>query len=466
MKRINLILPMFATILYVASCSDGNNEILSEIDTNTSEMGIELTDSVKVNATEINNIVEDILSRPKSRQSDYTIETITDDNGKELMYIVNYDNKGGFVVISATKKCYPVLAFNDSGNFKLDGDTPLGLSMWYKDIKGLITHVNNLPPDSVVEYRAMWRKYENQVQPSFVSRSLNSDISAAQSIMRDSIMRWTSANMTTSDIPQDGREQRENMSEIEELVMGSIYPDYMDEMYNMSVILHRNTTTREDVDNFVLSTWDQDDEYQQSFVLGDTLAKAGCGPVAMGQVMRYFEFPSTYNWVSMPLNYGNKTISDFLYDLAMAADASLGVDGTGVTTNGMLNAMTSKGYSLLKRNHVSSIAWSNILQRKPVILTGVYNDIKGDRVGHAWVASGGEYIGGLTQDEVWTFTGRNKFECIHKYNVNPTYTYYLYMNWGWGGYRDGYYIDNPLNVPNSTSVAGNREMLYNITPNR
>ena len=459
MKRINLILPMFATILFVASCSDGNNEILSEIDTNTSEMGIELTDSVKVNATEINNIVEDILSRPKSRQSDYNIETITDDNGKELMYIVNYDNKGGFVVISATKKYYPVLAFNDSGNFKLDGDTPLGLSMWYKDIKGLITHVNNLPPDSVVEYRAMWRQYENHDQPSFVSRSLNSDISAAQSIMRDSIMRWTSANMTTSDIPQDGREQRENMSEIEELVMGSIYPDYMDEMYNMSVILHRNTTTREDVDNFVHSTWTQTGPYSQSFPND----YAGCGPVAAGQIMKYYEYPNTFDWDAMILTYPTKETSDLLYDISVRAKARYDSTGTIVDTEDLKNAIKSYGYTADLGNHNQSIVWQNIRSRKPVIMKADNYGPNGE--GHGWVASGGRYIEGLTQDEVWTFTSRNRFERIHTYNTRRSITYYFYMNWGAGGNGNLYAIDANLRSPGTNALLTNRKIIYNIAPN-
>ncbi len=102
MRKIRFIIATFVMISIFASCTNENDAILLENDAQTPQT--EITDSVKVNQTEINNIVEDILSRPKSRQSDYTIETITDDNGKELMCVVNYSNNAGFVVISATKK--------------------------------------------------------------------------------------------------------------------------------------------------------------------------------------------------------------------------------------------------------------------------------------------------------------------------------------------------------------------------
>lgn len=460
MKKIRFIIPMFAMMAIMVSCSDENDAILLEKE--TFAPGIEITDSVKVNQTEINNIVEDILSRPQSRQSDYTIETITDDNGKELMYVVNYSNNAGFVVISATKNYYPVLAYNDKGNFNIEGDMPLGLSVWNEGIKENIKYVNRLPSDSVIMYRAMWRKYESPSQMGYNSRSLESDIATAQTILMDSVLRWTSANMTTSDIPQDGIIHREEQSEIEELVMGAIYPSYMDEMYRLSTILHRNQTTEEIVDNFVLSIWNQKGSYAQHFLNG----YAGCGPVAAGQIMRYYEYPNTFDWDAMSLTYPTQATSDLLYDIAERADAKPSSTGTGVTSTNLRNALRSYGYTAELSNHNPSLVWQNISSNKPVILMAQYIKQTGETTRHAWVASGGKCITGLIQDEVWTFTGKRTFKCIKKYNTNYTHLYYFYMNWGWNDYSlNGYYLDNQLRVPESISIATNREMIYNITPN-
>lgn len=457
MKYARYIIPMFAMMAIMVSCSDENDAILLEKE--TFAPGIEITDSVKVNQTEINNIVEDILSRPQSRQSDYTIETITDDNGKELMYVVNYSNNAGFVVISATKNYYPVLAYNDKGNFNIEGDMPLGLSMWNEGIKENIKYVNQLPSDSVIMYRAMWRKYESPSQMGYNSRSLESDIATAQTILMDSVLRWTSANMTTSDIPQDGIIHREEQSEIEELVMGAIYPSYMDEMYRLSTILHRNQTTEEIVDNFVLSIWNQSGPYGRNFTNG----LAGCGPVAAGQIMRYYEYPNTFDWDAMLLIYPTQAISDLLYDIAERAGFTSDSNGTHTSPSSLKNALRSYGYTAEFGNHNPAIIWQNIRSGKPVIMRGDNVGVNGD--GHAWVASGGKCITGLIQDEVWTFTGKRTFKCIKKYNTNYTHIYYFYMNWGWGGLHNGIYMDANLISPEWATTITNRQMTYNIAPN-
>ena len=464
MKSFNLIIAMLALMTIMASCSDENDAVLLDNETFTSE--IEITDSVKVNQTEINNIVEDILSRPQSRQSDYTIETISDDNGKELMFVVNYSNNAGFVVISATKNYYPVLAYNYKGNFNIEGDMPLGLSMWNEGIKENIKYVNRLPSDSVIAYRALWRKYEAPSQMGFTSRSLESDISAAQLILMDSVDCWQRANMQVSAIPQEGINDWQEQSEIEELVRNSIYPLYEDNMYDLSRILHRYRITCETINNFVLSTWKQDGLYQQSLIMNDgSLALAGCGPVAIGQVMRYYEYPSSFDWASMPLTQGCKNTSDLLLDIINRAGATLGVNGTPVNTNQMLTAMRSYGYNMSNGSHNFSTVRQNLRLGKPVILMAKYFKQTGEETGHAWVASGMECFTELIQDEVWTFTGKRTFQCIKEYNTQRIFTDYLYMNWGWSDDKNGYFIDNQLRVPESISIATNREMIYNITPN-
>ena len=52
-----------------------------------------------------------------------SVETIVDATTSEpLLYIVNWTNEGGFVVVSASKKCFPVACYSDTGNFSIDAD--------------------------------------------------------------------------------------------------------------------------------------------------------------------------------------------------------------------------------------------------------------------------------------------------------------------------------------------------------
>lgn len=437
---------------------EANNTTISEIETSTEEYA--------VSNDEISRVIEQFRGNSnQSRTSKYDISPIYGDDNTPIAYVINFQGCSGFMVISATKNYTPILAYSDHGAYLIDENVPIGLSEWQDGVKEIIEYSNALPTDSVMKYRAMWRQYEEPAQTNIQSRALEDEITAAQLIMMDSVTRWQNANMTVSDIPQDGIDDWQMQSEIEEIVRNSIYPLFEEEMYRLSKILHRNQSTRVKIDNFVQSTWNQTGLYNQSFVMSDgSIALAGCGPVAVGQVMRYHEYPATLDWSSMPLTYGSKTTSDFLYAIALRAGATLGTTATSTTLSGLVTALTSYGYSVSTGDHNSSTAWGNVSSGKPLILLGHYYDSNENYVGHAWIASGGECVYGLIQDEVWTFREKTLFECVHSYNTQRSTTYYLYMNWGWGGYSDGYFLDSSLQVPGSASTASNRKMIYNITP--
>ena len=57
--------------------------------------------------------------RAKTASQQYTISTIIDQTGQPVIYVVNYAGNGGFVLLSATKKYIPVLAYSQNGNYKI-----------------------------------------------------------------------------------------------------------------------------------------------------------------------------------------------------------------------------------------------------------------------------------------------------------------------------------------------------------
>ena len=67
-------------------------------------------------------IVSSLYSRKSlTKSSEKTIKEIIpikDSNGKILMYAVNYDD--GYIIVSATKKYYPILADVERGTFSIE----------------------------------------------------------------------------------------------------------------------------------------------------------------------------------------------------------------------------------------------------------------------------------------------------------------------------------------------------------
>ena len=72
----------------------------------------------------------------QTKQIDGNPIKIPDENGTPLMYIINYRD-GGFAIVSATKNCYPVLAYSDEGSFTLSKDMG-GAAVWLDNTKKAI----------------------------------------------------------------------------------------------------------------------------------------------------------------------------------------------------------------------------------------------------------------------------------------------------------------------------------------
>lgn len=119
-----------AMALAVASCSDnGMPDVCME-----DESGQILPDGHRIDPDKAAAIAGEVLSRsgkpmgraalspeisyvtssPKSRGTDEANDTVA--------YIINYPDNGGFAIVSADNRVYPVLAFSHSGSFSLDNE--------------------------------------------------------------------------------------------------------------------------------------------------------------------------------------------------------------------------------------------------------------------------------------------------------------------------------------------------------
>jgi len=77
--------------------------------------------------------------------------TVKNAKNESAMYIVNYSDNKGFIIISATKKYYPVLAYFDKGNFTITDNMPYGVSMWMDETKADMDYQESNATDSTVK---------------------------------------------------------------------------------------------------------------------------------------------------------------------------------------------------------------------------------------------------------------------------------------------------------------------------
>jgi hypothetical protein len=153
--------------------------------------------------------------------------------------------------------------------------------------------------------------------------------------------------------------------------------------------------------------------------------KAGCAAVVMGQIMRYFELPSTYSWSSMHNTIGNYYSADLLKDIGVGVVMEYGCDISTTTTSKMIYSFENDfDYPIDVMSYTGSGSdlsevLSSLHDERPVIFLGNnYGDVN---QGHAWICDGFQ----------------QSFFCE---SLNTLVI--LHMNWGWYGNYDGYYTSH------------------------
>lgn len=71
-----------------------------------------------------------------------------------------------------------------------------------------------------------------------------------------------------------------------------------------------------------------------------------------------------------------------------------------------------------------------------------------------------------TNYELYTFTGETEFTNVWNYQSPETGVSYYYMNWGWGGYNNGYYSVSSLKLPGYNENMTTFKVIYDISYNR
>jgi hypothetical protein len=353
---------------------------------------------------------------------DYTVYPNTQ---TPSMYIFNYKG-GGFVVIPADKRVHPILAISSTGYFKISDQLPDGLNDWltvnHKNMQTLRQNTTVARPKNVDK---MWALL---VPPSVNNSGKTIDKAAP---------------------PPPPCEP---------------------------------TSSTQQAGPLVQTTWAQGVPYNQwslmpagTYWAGGGKAPTGCVATAMGQILYYWQYPTSYNWSVMPLTsnsytaVGETEVSRLMWNLGQSvgmvytptSSAPASTSPT-VISNALRSSycnFSSASEATYSNTSSYPTVMSNIDSREPLILIG---DTQTD--GHAWVCDGYMQI-----TSTW---------CPSNGNPGGGETTLLFdMNWGWNegpvpGYQtepnvDGWYDFNQWEVYNGPTLEYfqyNLAMIYNIHP--
>lgn len=344
------------------------------------------------------------------------------------MHIVNYENNG-FVIVSGDNRFEPVLAFSDVGSFPTDTKTmPEGLLGWLYDYHNEINNIRN----------------RNIIQNNKLKKSWNKFIQLPKNKL-DSLSKPSSV-YAKSRVP--------------------LYTDYSTEGNCFDGSNSRRAILYYNVGPLLSTQWSQGVGFNELVPSGGCNATSnghywtGCVATALGQVMKYHEYPSSYNWALMQNNYGGIETAMLMRDLGYSfnLDVNYGCDGSSANSERIPQTLLNYGY----QNANYSCYDYGVLKReiafgKPVILRGdqYYSFLFfGGKNGHCWVADGvsEQYIYDCVEDP-------NTYgEMMDKLISIDTF---LHMNWGWGGVYNGWYYSGNFN-PGSMSYNKNVYMITNI----
>lgn len=321
------------------------------------------------------------------------IKEITNEDGLTSFYVVNY-NEGGFILISADKRTIPILGFSEINNFVVNEDFyPEGLGFWVSDTKKRISEIRKLNIDQAENVKVSW----------------------------SSLKKNKSFKMS------------------EPPIGGGNCPD---QIYTEGPLL--------------ASKWEQTGGFNNDLPViscngGSFQVYAGCVPIAMGKIMHFYEYPTTYDWNSMPLDDATSTTAAFIEDIHVAInnvysdEPSYSCSATGVGSSKNMGTVLKTQFNFTSASWATyddDVVMDNIDLGRPVILSG-----DNGSTGHMWVCDGYRKSILYGDDDCQYASGY-----LH-----------LSMKWGWDGRYDGYYSYNNFN-PGTSNYNNNKKMIYNIIP--
>lgn len=422
------------------------------------------------------------------------ISTVYNEDGTPAMYVINYENDEGFVVVSATRNYYPVLAFSEKGSFDpYSRDMPAGVIEWVDEGKQIIGHqIGEQCMDSLQQFREMWKMYETpNLKVHYKSDKTNAGklksyeyptceyYETFNSAVTQLVERWAREGTRYEQFDP-------NNSDIPEEIRNIIIGGTMDYEPSIAFILTEYEADDERTGPLLTTKWSQGYPYNLHTPHN---YPSGCVATAMAQVMRYHQWPSWYNWSIMEDNYrinshlisqeSKEAVAELMYAAGRSISTDYGKDGSGANTSDAAFALhLNFGYSPYAKysDYDFSTTVRNIQARRPVIMNGKHDRSLGFILtnGHAWVCDGYWWVYSKKKTTIVTVIGAfSPVEARFRPMSDWEYEYstsWLHMNWGWNGDCDAWFSADNIGITNINGEYRNfkygRGMITNIYPNR
>lgn len=461
MRRKLIHLFSMTNILIVASCNDTVAPDLS-LDNQEPQLvaeKIKKLDPEKESLTSSDaEIVANLLMRNNATRSTDNkdikdIVTISDDAGQPAIYAVNFE-QGGYILISAVKKYYPILAMIDQGYFSYD-DTPQGEKILIRKMLNQIEKNQKSLTDSTAnKIDKEWQHFEMSEKPSLTRGDGMTDEE-----YQEIYDRFACEN--------DCNDGLYKLTDCENILPEDVYQTYCENAEAYSDNLFGGTKFGWEHTALVMKIWDYKSydygqilttHWDQFYDESSSATLLGCVTIATGQLMKYFRYPSTFNWDDMPDNKCTDTTTQFLRRLK----SELNTDSNNASTlEEATRVLNSYGYNCYLTSHNGSTTISSLKQNKPVIQRG---HISGAQYGHAWICdsykhSMSSYIYYLYVLD-YTLSGEIDYTRVplQEYQQwEDTGSSYFHMNWGQGGIHDGWFRDDLNDAPSELQYKATRQ---------
>ncbi len=326
-----------------------------------------------------------------------------------LAYVCNFADSAGFAIICADDRVgCPILACVDNGTLGEDTDNP-----------GLAIFLDN-----------------------------------AQVFMRNSIMKFEVEKDSLLEVAKQRITENDSVT-FRRKMTGTYY--YLRGEVGIGPLLRTEWAQRGDPYNSLMKSCGNSTGH----------APAGCWAVAIGQLMAYYKYPTSFrsssrsgihsglipDWsVLAEEKYAEnldrthrEQVSNLLYEVGYHIGMNWQCDGSGASSDDVVKYMKSLGFvECCEYAYNFDLIKDWFLDiRRPVCMSGYQNRRRklvgySSLDGHAWVVDG--YVAVIA--DLYSYViDLSKGSCQESYVNTVLKEKYLHVNWGWGGSNNGYFAE-------------------------
>jgi hypothetical protein len=399
-------------------------------------------------------------------QSTPSVEAITEQQSSDpSMYIINYP-EGGWAIVSATRSYYPILAYSNESTFEQKED--MGpVEVWLTRTKEAIKESKMLDDSIKTEIYSIWNDFEigfksNQALNNLKSADPLQDALSRRMSQLGSIYGYPYIYTTLAGARNYFPSESDWQSVCNWANAQGSPPAY-------TIFVGKNEYYTPKVGPLFsdLMKWHQGSPFNDLVSGSDA---AGCSAIAVAQLMRYYQYPQSFNWNGYAFNWSNiplePTSGSDQAALVRLVGQFLNVhygSQSWTTPNAMEDGVRNLGFTVSRVNHYYNTVRTQLFSyQRPVIMLGgatlnLFDPLTYIGNSHYWVCDGvSEYeqkisffIDLINTSNYTYYNNPYIYNPGNPFSNHMSQVNYLSMKWGWQyGPYDAWYIigDGQLSI--------------------